>query len=67
MVDRIGKDVWVVVSADGRSVVQDPALRQPFHHRNKKFADMVAQEVGGSAVTLEEAIRILTEKNRKPR
>jgi len=64
MVDRIGKNMWVVLDSTGRSVAYDPALRQPFHHNNKKFADSVAKEIGGHAVTWAEAIRVLSERNK---
>lgn len=64
MVERLGKDRFVVLSRDGMTVVQDPATRLPFFHTNKKFAEMVAKEVGGVAVTWAEAVKVLSEKNK---
>jgi len=64
MVERIGSKMWVVLDSTGRSVAYDPALRQPFHHNNKKFAETVAKEIGGTAVTWSEALRILSERNK---
>ena len=62
-VTKIGRKFFTVVSSDGRSVVFDPAMKRPFIHNNKKFAEMVAKEVDGVVLTLEEAIRVVTEKN----
>lgn len=64
LVDRIGKNMWVVLDSTGRTVAYDPALRQPFHHNNKKFAETVAKEIGGHAVTWSEALRILSDRNK---
>ena len=65
LVDRIGKNMWVVVDSSGRTVAYDPALRQPFHHNNRKFAEAVAAEVGGTAMLWSDALAVLT-KNNKP-
>lgn len=62
-VTKIGRRFFTVVSADGRSVVFDPAMKRPFIHNNKKFAESVAKEIGGVVLTLEDAIRVITEKN----
>lgn len=64
MIERIGKNMWVVLDKTGRTLAIDPALRQPFHHNNKKFAESVAKELDGVVVTAHDAIRILTDKNR---
>jgi|LakMenE01Jun11ns_1017448.scaffolds.fasta_scaffold9905299_3 hypothetical protein len=64
MVDRIGKNMWVVLDSTGRTVAYDPALRQPFHHNNKKFAETVAKEIGGVAVTWADALRVISERNK---
>jgi hypothetical protein len=63
-VNKVGQNFYTVLSADGRSVVFDPALRRPFIHNNRKFADSVAKEIGGSVATLADAIRIVTERNK---
>jgi len=65
LVDRIGKNMWVVLDSTGRTVAFDPALRQPFHHNNRKFAEQVADEIGGHAMLWSDAIAVLT-KNNKP-
>lgn len=63
-VNKIGRKFYTVVSKDGRSVVFDPAMKRPFIHNNKKFAELVAKEVDGVVLTLEEAIKTVTERNR---
>ena len=64
MIDRIGKDWYVVLSKDGRSCLHDPVLRRPYTVKNKKFAEYVAAEVDGVVTTLAEGIRVLTERNK---
>lgn len=62
IVDRIGGDLFVVLSDDGRSLLADPATRAPFRHNNRKFAELVAKEIGGVVTTYSDAIKTLTNK-----
>lgn len=64
MVDRIGGSMWVVVDSEGKTVLMDPALRQPFHTPNRKFAEVTAKEVRGVAMVFSEAIKVITERNK---
>jgi len=65
LVEKIGKKFYTVVSADGCTVLYDPMMQRPFAHNNKKFAETVAKETDGVVLTLEEAIKTITSKNKK--
>jgi hypothetical protein len=60
---RIGESTFVVMNKAGSSVVQDPTTRLPFKTNNKKYAELVAKELGGVAVTWNEALVQLTKYN----
>lgn len=45
-------DIYVILSKDGSTVVQDPGLGRPWSTRNKKLADHHAKQIGGVAVDL---------------
>jgi hypothetical protein len=64
LVEKIGGSTFVVLNHTGSTVLQDPALRLPFHTKNKKFAEMVAKESSGTVVTFSEALRIITDKSK---
>lgn len=63
-IEKVGRNNWTVLSPDGLSVAYDPAMKRPMIHNNKKFAEMVAKEIGGVAITVQEAIKVLTDKAR---
>ena len=63
--DRIAKTEYVIVVKDGShyNLIVDPGLHQPWHTKNKKRADGVAQEADGQAMLLEDAFKFLMKHN----
>jgi len=60
---RLGNNTYVVMNKDHTALLQDPGQNQPYHHTNKKAAEIVAREVGGHVATFQEAFQILTKNN----
>ena len=60
---------YVVLSRDRSTLLADPGLGKPFNTTNRKYAEQVAKECRGYAVSLIDAARILdrdaTGKNTK--
>jgi len=52
--------LWVVLSKDHSTVLQDPGLSRAWSTTNKKIAEDTAHECGGHALPLREAIRIIS-------
>jgi len=64
IIDRIGSGLYVIITKDGKSVMKDPALRRPFSTNNLKFAESCAKEIGGIAISFNEALKIITNNNK---
>ena len=60
IIGRLGRETWVVMNKAGTSVVQNPGTGQPFSTKIKQRAERVALEVGGVAITFNEAFKQLT-------
>ena len=55
-------NIWVIISADGSTVVRDPGVGRPWSSPNKKIAEHMAQSIPGKpkVVTLADAIKSVT-------
>lgn len=62
---RIAKTTYVIlVKHEGKlNLIVDPGLNRPWSTKNKKYADIVAQEAGGEARTYEDALALLIKDN----
>lgn len=63
---RLAKTTYVVLVKDDQgklTLIADPGLGQPWHSRNKRFADQVASECNGMAATYEDAFKLLLKDN----
>lgn len=54
-----GSDIYVVLSADGSTVLKDPGMKRPYSTRNKKLAEHHAKLNDGIAVDLITAVQTL--------
>lgn len=54
------KDIYVILSRDGSTVLKDPGLDRPWSSPNKKLAEHHAKQMGGVAVDLITAIESIT-------
>lgn len=54
-----GGVLWVVMDKHCTTVAQWPGQTKPFHTKSKKFAESVAQQMGGVAVTHREALELV--------
>jgi len=56
---KLKRDIYVILSKDGSTVLQDPGLNRPWSSPNKKLAEHHAKQrgLGEVAVDLETAIR----------
>ena len=65
---KLKRDIYVILSKDGSTVLKDPGMSRPWSSPNKKLAEHHAKEMGGIAVDLETAMRAVMrhQKNLPP-
>lgn len=64
LIERKGQQLYVVVDKRGKTVLRDPGMNRPYTATTFKQADHTAKQCSGVALTLSDAIKLLSKNNR---